>query len=212
MYELSTEDRQYLFNHGLNVKNYICYRLTKFLDSRRPSLVFSAKDLEFSISTDKNGKLCTFFKLSIVPLVRSKREILVKSDLCSVLLSRSTLEEGTDLFLKLDRKIKRTLQQLHDEVQRRVGHPTHLWLFNSDRYKFLEVSVYHNCTPDEATDYNVSTDYIERTVEINKLYFVCFKVYFKLDEKQYKEAPFKKSQEEIKAEDFLYNFLVKNIF
>ena len=206
MYELPTEDRQHLFNHGLSVKNFICFRLTKFLDGRRPSLVFSAKDLEFSTSTDKDGKLCTFFKLSIVPLVRSKREILVKSNLCSVLLSRSTLEEGTDLFLKLDRKIKRTLQQLHDEVQKRVGHPTHLWLFNSDRYKFLEVSVYHNCTPDEATDY------IERTVEINKLYFVCFKVYFKVDEKQYKEAPFKKTPEEAAAEEFLYKFLVKSIF
>ena len=206
MYELPTEDRQHLFNHGLSVKNFICFRLTKFLDGRRPSLVSSAKDLEFSTSTDKGGKLCTFFKLSIVPLVRSKREILVKSNLCSVLLSRSTLTEGTDLFLKLDRKIKRTLQQLHDEVQKRVGHLTHLWLFNSDRYKFLEVSVYHNCTPDD------STDYIERTVEINKLYFVCFKVYFKVDEKQYKEAPFKKTPEEAAAKEFLYKFLVKNIF
>lgn len=207
MYELPTEDRQYLFNHGLNVKGFICYRLTKFLDGRRPLLVFTAKDLEFSTSTDKDGKLCSFFKLSIVPLVRSKREILVKSNLCSVLLSRSTLEEGTDLFLKLDRKIKRTLQQLHDdEVQKRVGHLTHLWLFNSDRYKFLEVSVYHNCTPDDFIDR------IERTVMINKLYFVCFKVYYKMDEKQFAEAPFKKTPEEAAAEEFLYQFLVKNIF
>lgn len=205
MYELSTEDRQYLFNHGLSVKNYICSRLTKFLDGRRPSLVFSAKDLEFSTSTDKNGKLCTFFKLSIVPLVRTKREILMKSNLCSVLLSRSTLEEGTDLFLKLDRKIKRTLQQLHDEVQKRVGYLTYLWLFNS-YYKFLEVKVFHNCTPDDPIDY------VERTVEINKSYYIGFKVYFKINEKQHKEAPFKKTPKELAAEEFLYKFLIKNIF
>ena len=206
MNELSAEDKQHLFNHGLNVRNYICQSLTKYLDGKRPSLVFSARDLEFSTSTDKNGKLCTFFKLSFVPLVRSKREILVKSNLCSINLSRSNLESGAGLILKLDRKINRLLQQLHNEVQKRVGHLTHLWLFNSGLHKLLEVTVYHNCTPD---DY---VGQLEKMVDINETYSVFFKVNFKMDEKQYKEAPFKKTPEEIKAEEFLSEFLIKSIY